>query len=603
MKTRYSKPAYFIISVIIIIIVSSNLAIASWLTLLDENFNKDQQNENLEWPWLTDLRVDPPLGWHWNPEDPHPRAEGDERSNYCWGLQDYIFNRHVTPEDEIRQALWCAVTNRSNTDRPRYPADDDYMNDQNAWVWWGPADLSDAEAAGISFWMYLDLANYARDSLSVIATTVNPRFLTDEDFFDEVPVARSFARSIGNDWIHQVVYLDSLVLAGDEDELVSVLGEEEVWIGFVWHSDANEITGKGAFIDDVTFSWDDGLFDIYPVDIQYGYPVNVDTTYWTDRSPEFEEEVGFRLNFKVLGIGETPEFTINMYLDDEIFYTENVIIEGDDGETFTITTDALWQATPDSHFVRWELDTPIEENGNVEESFEDNNLIEIGFFVEFNTPPHFEITAPVGFTELDMENPGLVGWTIEDSLGDEEFRILLFYTPDTSGLLENNELVDDYYLFNIAQTGPGEGSFEWPTGGRSGYAEVIDRDGGWIVGIAGDGHPGNYVLAISPGKFVGPEAVTPESSLNKPDSFGLNEVFPNPFNNSVDISYSLETTGSIKLSIIDLSGRELSILSNEYLLKGEYRYSWQPWNFSSGVYFVKLQSENKTSLRKIVYLP
>ena len=59
---------------------------------LDESFNHNQQNQNLLWPWFTDLRNG--IRWHYNAMNLHFRAE-PESTPVSWGVQDFIFNRNV----------------------------------------------------------------------------------------------------------------------------------------------------------------------------------------------------------------------------------------------------------------------------------------------------------------------------------------------------------------------------------------------------------------------------------------------------------------------------------------------------------------------------
>ena len=224
---------------------------------LEENFNKNQQNENLRWPWFTDLRNG--IRWHYNAMDPHFRAE-PEATPFSWGLQDFIFNENVIENDEFDHAMWCANTNRDQVNQPRWPEDDAYMPDQNAWMWWGPVDLSEAIEGNVSFWLYLELAQDAGDALTVVAFT-DANLITSQgnEFEENLPVGIAF--EVGNEeWQRFEFNLGELILNGDGDNPVSVLGEGEVYLAFVWQTDDSRVEGnRGAFIDDVTFLWDDGL--------------------------------------------------------------------------------------------------------------------------------------------------------------------------------------------------------------------------------------------------------------------------------------------------------------------------------------------------------
>jgi len=60
---------------------------------------------------------------------------------------------------------------------------------------------------------------------------------------------------------------------------------------------------------------------------------------------------------------------------------------------------------------------------------------------------------------------------------------------------------------------------------------------------------------------------------------------PNPFNSVAKINVSLPNDSDLKLTVVDLSGREISTLSNGKLSAGLHDFVWKPDNCSSGIYF------------------
>lgn len=55
----------------------------------------------------------------------------------------------------------------------------------------------------------------------------------------------------------------------------------------------------------------------------------------------------------------------------------------------------------------------------------------------------------------------------------------------------------------------------------------------------------------------------------------------------------------VKLVVYDITGREVETLVNENLNAGTYNADWNAANYSSGVYFYKLESDNFTNTKKI----
>ncbi len=602
-----------VLAIIIIIGVSAQPAHAVWHALLDEHFNKDQQNQNLRWPWFTDMRNG--IRWHWNPWPPHFRAERPppRPSDYCWGVQDFIYCTRITPQADIKQSLWCAYTNENQVNSPRWPEDDDYMPLQNAWVWWGPCDLSDAVSAAVTYWLYLDLDHHAQDSLSVCVVNDFGMLRTQGAAFTEnVPIGRTYSTSREADWIWQVFYLDSLVVNGDEDELVSMLGEEEVYVAWVWHSSRWDIAGKGAFIDDVVFSWDDGLFDLLPIECYIGYEINEDSTSWGDVWPDEGDEIQFKLDYRCIGVEETPEFTIDLLLDGEIIFSDELTAMGDDDTTYTITADTTWTVTYGEHVIRWEVDSPLEDEGRVEEGNEGNNFIEFDFNVIFNPSPEFEILAPE--IELDTlrgreDEDLIIEYTISDTLEDEEFRLFFYWTTDTSDMTRDPELIWDVvenygWIGRDFEAPRGQGRYTWPAETYS-----VELDSGvvfWTIGVATDGFPNNNTVSISPGQYIflpEPLGISDEDISTHPLTFGITETYPNPFNDAINVNFSLEKSSNISLGIYDMTGRHVKNLIDGYKSSGHYQAHWIPDDISAGVYFIRLDAAQGSKMRKVVYMP
>jgi len=76
------------------------------------------------------------------------------------------------------------------------------------------------------------------------------------------------------------------------------------------------------------------------------------------------------------------------------------------------------------------------------------------------------------------------------------------------------------------------------------------------------------------------------------NGFDLSQNFPNPFNPTTRIEYSIPEGGIVKLLIYDINGRQISQLLNEYKSAGYYNINFDGSNLSSGIYFYKLQLES-----------
>ena len=94
-----------------------------------------------------------------------------------------------------------------------------------------------------------------------------------------------------------------------------------------------------------------------------------------------------------------------------------------------------------------------------------------------------------------------------------------------------------------------------------------------------------------------------ESEEFAPEQYQLYSLYPNPFNPSLNIYFSLATPDNINIIVYNSNGQEVeSVLTNEYLQVGNYNFSWDAGKNPSGLYFVKLESQNFTSVKKALFL-
>ena len=84
--------------------------------------------------------------------------------------------------------------------------------------------------------------------------------------------------------------------------------------------------------------------------------------------------------------------------------------------------------------------------------------------------------------------------------------------------------------------------------------------------------------------------------------FELCPNYPNPFNASTTISYSLPRQLQVTLDIYDILGRKVQTLYNGRQEAGEHSLIWQANDFSSGTYFYKLTTDHFEGTQKMILL-
>lgn len=83
--------------------------------------------------------------------------------------------------------------------------------------------------------------------------------------------------------------------------------------------------------------------------------------------------------------------------------------------------------------------------------------------------------------------------------------------------------------------------------------------------------------------------------------FVLLDNYPNPFNPETKISFSLQQAGHAKLTVYDITGREVAVLADAELERGLHSYTFSARDLSSGVYvYTLLAGQNFTAKKMMV---
>ena len=79
--------------------------------------------------------------------------------------------------------------------------------------------------------------------------------------------------------------------------------------------------------------------------------------------------------------------------------------------------------------------------------------------------------------------------------------------------------------------------------------------------------------------------------------------YPNPFNPTTTITVNIvETLHATSLRIYNLNGRLVNVVFQGELETGTHEFQWDGTNYSSGVYFIKMQSGDFIKTRKMILL-
>ncbi len=175
--------------------------------------------------------------------------------------------------------------------------------------------------------------------------------------------------------------------------------------------------------------------------------------------------------------------------------------------------------------------------------------------------------------------------------------------------------VDDKIYYVGGTSGPGAGTFnntlvydiatnQWSdanifiSANRAYMAKVIYKNNFYVIGgLDENGNAVNNVELIVAGT---PSAVETESGI--PNNFELSQNFPNPFNPSTIISFSIPMTEFVSLKVFNSLGEEVADLVNETRPAGNYSVSFDDSGLTSGVYIYKISAGNFSESKKMIYL-
>ncbi len=94
------------------------------------------------------------------------------------------------------------------------------------------------------------------------------------------------------------------------------------------------------------------------------------------------------------------------------------------------------------------------------------------------------------------------------------------------------------------------------------------------------------------------------TSKLEPNEFAIENAFPNPFNNSIMIDFTINNSGFVDIGIYDINGRWVINLIGEHMHSGNYHIVWSGTDMSgnlvaSGSYLVLMKFGSSFQTKKI----
>ncbi|MCX6162341.1 MAG: YCF48-related protein [Ignavibacteriae bacterium] len=172
---------------------------------------------------------------------------------------------------------------------------------------------------------------------------------------------------------------------------------------------------------------------------------------------------------------------------------------------------------------------------------------------------------------------GGTNWFIQNSRVTDNLNSVFFTSPDRGWLASENGKL-------IATKSSGNDWRVQTTFNQKNIKSIsfTNINNGWICGSSGSVYysPNGSIITL-----IG------QNTELIPDNYSLSQNYPNPFNPVTRIRYALPRSGSVRLAVYDVMGREVDMLVNERQTTGSYEAVWDGTRFASGVYFYRLTAE------------
>lgn len=416
---------------------------------------------------------------------------------------------------------------------------------------------------------------------------------------------------------------------GSCDKGISSLASEEDTIYI--KSNYFATNGDGVRISNAYVEINDNYFEGCGVNTEFASGkvynnISKGGEFWTPSEIEIANNICYNnLDGYGLKVGYNPYCVNNISINNEyaiwgktVTYENCIILGNEDLTQHYVSGDPVFR----NCIIDFPLDPPlIDAGGNIIiDSLQAQSIFEDIQNGDFHLAPG-SIAIDAGFDTLGYYYPFDMDYNHRVWDGDNNGSAIIDIGPYEYGAPALGGIegitydpitgdIVDYVLININNE-PGEftfsdsvGNYQYklPEGAYDVFAERVFYDDAV-----------EYQIEVIDGQFTQLEIpmyktvdVQDYEIIPVTNDFDLSN-FPNPFNPSTNISFSMQNNSKVELSIFNIKGQKITTLINEQLSKGKHSFVWSGCDqnshqVSSGIYFYKLKVGNQESVKRMLLL-
>jgi hypothetical protein len=136
------------------------------------------------------------------------------------------------------------------------------------------------------------------------------------------------------------------------------------------------------------------------------------------------------------------------------------------------------------------------------------------------------------------------------------------------------------------------------------YPSIVrDNDGGVIIAwwdFRNGDNADIYAQQVNADGLLGVVTNLPDVPAPLPESLCLEQNYPNPFNTLTKVSWVIVQPGHVVLKVYDVNGMEVRTLLDENQSPGIHRMTFNSEGLQAGVYFIRIQANGRSEVRKIM---